>query len=610
MCGIIGYIGKKDAEKIIIEGLHALEYRGYDSAGLAIRADDGSIVSVRCGGRVSELEEKATLAVLSGKSGIGHTRWATHGAPTEANSHPHSSHHVTVVHNGIIDNCLDIRRTLEENGYSFISETDTECIAHLIDREYVKTHDAAKAIYSACSLLRGSYAIAVMFSDIPDKIWAIRKDSPLILAIAEDGCYTASDIPAILPHSREIIRPEEGELFCTTAEGIYSVFGDGTMEKAKTEHFDLDVGAAKKDGYDYFMLKEIHEEPDAVRRVCMRRINEAGLPDFSADGIGDELWKSIDSIQIIGCGSATHAGFVGRSLIEKLAGIPVTVNTASEYRYDPPATVGRTLAMPISQSGETADTLAGLRLAKANGLVTASIVNAVGSAAARESDYVMYTGAGPEIAVATTKGYTTQVALLCMIAIKLALVRGRVGEDFARKFCHDIAHGAPEAIANIIARQDEIRDIAKSIYTHEDIYFIGRGPDYHSGHECSLKLKEISYIHSESYAAGELKHGTLSLVEDGTPVIALATGQRYYDKMTGNIREVRARGGYSVLVCGRDFPEPASYGEKIFMLPGISEYFSPLATVVFSQILAYETAILRGCDVDHPRNLAKSVTVE
>lgn len=610
MCGIIGYIGKKDAEKIIIEGLHALEYRGYDSAGLAIRGDDGNIRSVKCGGRVSELETKVGAVKLCGRSGIGHTRWATHGAPTEANAHPHSSHHVTIVHNGIIDNCLELRRMLESAGYCFASETDTECIAHLIDREYGKTKDAAKAIYCACSYLRGSYAIAVMFADIPDKIWAIRKDNPLILAISPDGCYTASDIPAILPHSRDIVRPEEGELFCTTESEIYSVADDGGMTRAKTERFDLDVGAAKKDGYDYFMLKEIHEEPDAVRRACMRRINKEGLPDFSSDGIGDELWQGIDSIQIIGCGSATHAGYVGRSLIEKLAGVPVTVNTASEYRYDPPAALGRTLALPISQSGETADTLAGLRLAKSNGLVTASIVNAVGSAAARESDHVMYTGAGPEIAVATTKGYTTQVALLCMIAIKLALLRGKVNDEFARNFCRDIVHGVPEAISDIISRQEEIKSIAKSIYKHDDIYFIGRGPDYHAGHECSLKLKEISYIHSESYAAGELKHGTLSLVEEGTPVIALASDGKYYDKMTGNIREVRARGGYAVLVCGKDFPEPQAYSEKAFILPAISEYFTPLATVVFSQLLAYEAAILRGCDVDHPRNLAKSVTVE
>lgn len=609
MCGIIGFTGAGNAADIIIKGLHALEYRGYDSAGLAVESG-GDIMTVKCGGRVSELEKLVRERGIHGNCGIGHTRWATHGAPTEANAHPHSSGRVTLVHNGIIDNYTELRRELSLSGYIFKSETDTECIAHLIRREYDVTNDAAKAIYKACACLRGSYAIAVIFSDIAGSIFALRRDNPLILAKGNGASLAASDIPALISHSREIIRPDDGVLFLLTEKEIYSVSENGEKTPGKTEHFCLDTGNAKKDGYEFFMEKEIHEEPEAVRRVCIRRMNDDGLPDFSIDGISDDIWRETDSIQIIGCGSAMHAGLIGRYLTEKLAGIPVTVNTASEYRYDMPARVGKALAVPISQSGETADTLAALRLAKKSGIKTAAIVNAVGSAAAREADFVMYTGAGPEIAVATTKGYTTQVAMLCMMAIKLALVRKKVTAEYAADFCRRISHDIPKAISDIISRQKEIKSIAENIYKKDDIYFIGRGPDNHAGHECSLKLKEISYIHSESYAAGELKHGTLSLIEKGTPVIALATDSLYYDKTAGNIREVRARGGYTVLVCGSDFAEPEAYAEKHFVLPPLPGYLSPIATVVFSQILALETAKLRGCDVDHPRNLAKSVTVE
>lgn len=610
MCGIMGYTGTKSAERIILDGLYALEYRGYDSAGMAIAGPGGKIVKIKCRGRVSELEKEAAAENCSGSCGIGHTRWATHGAPTKENAHPHSSDTLTLVHNGIIDNCLNIKEELEKEGYVFVSDTDTECIAHLTDREYKKLGDPAAALYSACERLRGSYALAVIFNDRPNEVYAVRKDNPLILAIAEDGAYVASDIPALLPYSREIIRPGEDEVFCLRRDGAYFVSKNGGYEKRETEHFALDVGAAGKDGYDFYMLKEIHEEPDAVFRTVSHRIGTDGLPDFSGDGIPDSLWRECDSVSIIGCGSATHAGLVGRFLIESLAGVPVTVNTASEYRYDPPATVGRTLALPISQSGETADTLAALRLAKKTGHRCVSIVNAVGSAVARESDYVIYEGAGPEIAVATTKGYTTQVALLAAISVKLALEKGRIDGAAARKLCRALSRDVPDAISDIIARRGEIAELAKMIKDSEDIYFIGRGPDWPACSECSLKLKEISYIHSEAYAAGELKHGTLSLIEDGTPVIALASDGGYYDKMCGNIREVRSRGGFVILVCGEDLDEPEKFSDAHFVLPKTERYFTPLATVVFSQLLAYETALLRGCDVDHPRNLAKSVTVE
>lgn len=610
MCGIIGYTGKNNAKDIILQGLSALEYRGYDSAGLCIRSTEGGFRTVKCGGRVSELAAKAAGVDLSGVCGIGHTRWATHGAPTEANAHPHASDSLVLVHNGIIDNCLELRKTLSSEGYIFLSETDTEAVAHLIDREYKKYGDPARAISSASSQLVGSFALAIMFSDLPGEIWAIRRDNPLIVAMAEDGSYLASDIPAILGHSRDVFRPGENEVVRLRSDGVTVIRPDGKEVPAEPVRVDWNVGAADKEEYAHFMLKEIHEQPDAIRRSASHRINADGLPDFTVDGIEPSFWTEFDSIAIISCGSATHAGLVGRHLIENLAGIPVTVNTASEYRYDPPAPYGRTLALAISQSGETADTLAGLRLAKSMGLRSAAIINVFGSAIATEAEHVMYTNAGPEIAVATTKGYSTQVTILALMAAQIALARNKMTTEQAIKFCRDLTNVVPAAISAILSRRDEIRSLAEKIYAHDDLYYIGRGLDCPAGTECSLKLKEISYIHSEAYAAGELKHGTLSLVEEGTPVVALATDCRYYDKMAGNIREVRARGGYLLLVCGPDFSDPAEFSDDSFILPAVPPAFAPLVSVAFSQILAYEAALMRGCDVDHPRNLAKSVTVE
>lgn len=615
MCGIMGYVGDGTAApvaEVILGGLHALEYRGYDSAGLAVELSDGRISTVRCAGRVSELEARAAGLTDRGICGIGHTRWATHGAPTLQNSHPHASRQLTLVHNGIIDNCAELRRELESDGYTFRSETDTECVAHLIDREYTRTGQPAAAIYAALPYLRGSFALAVLFCGRPGEVWVVRRDSPLILALSPQGGYAASDIPAILPHSREILRPEENTVFCLTRDGIWQASPDGALTRRETAHCDLEPGAADKGDFPCFMLKEMQEQPDAVRRVVARRLGADGLPHFAVDGIPDSLWSEIDSIQIISCGSATHAGLVGRFCIEQLAGLPVVVTPASEYRYDPPATVGRALALPISQSGETADTLAGLRLARQRGLISVAVVNAEGSAIAREADYVMYTGAGPEIAVATTKGYATQVALLGVLAVKLALLRGRMDAETARSLCRALEADAPAAISNVLSRREEVCRAADLIGDREDVFFIGRGVDYPVGSECSLKLKEISYIHSDAYAAGELKHGTLALIRDGTPVVALASDPAYYDKMAGNMREVRARGGRVILVCGRDFPEAVSdtVADMVFRLPPLTRLTAPLAVVAFAQCLTYEVASRRGCDVDHPRNLAKSVTVE
>ena len=610
MCGIIGYTGIKDARQIIIDGMYSLEYRGYDSAGMAIVGDDGRISIEKHAGRVSELVAMSESIALEGHTGIGHTRWATHGAPTKENAHPHSSDSVVLVHNGIIDNSDDIKRMLKKDGYVFKSETDTEAVVHLIDREYRNHHSPEKALHSAAKLLEGSYALAVLFKDYPGVIWATKKDNPLIIATGDDGCYVASDVPAVLKHTSNVFRPTDNTVVRLTGSSAEIVDSNGTAAPIATEKADRNHSVADKEGFPHFMLKEIFEEPASIRRCISHRIEKNGLPDFSADGIPESFWSGFDSIQIISCGSATHAGHVGRYLIESLAGIPVTVNTASEYRYDPPATIGKTLAVAISQSGETADTLAGLRLAKRMGFVTLGIINVYGSAIAREADYVLYTNAGPEIAVATTKGYATQVAMLSLIACSIALSKGKMTAEDAKDYCRCLNDELPMSVQDILKRRSEIRDIAEYIKNRNDVFFIGRGQDYASAIECSLKLKEISYIHSEAYAAGELKHGTLSLIENGTPCVSICTDKKYYDKMIGNIREVKARGGCIILLHTPDFPHPEELSDLSFVLPLLDSHFTPLISVVFSQLLAYDTSILRGCDVDHPRNLAKSVTVE
>lgn len=609
MCGIIGYTGSGGAKDVLLHGLAALEYRGYDSAGIAIADKDGAVHCIKSRGRVSSLAEKAEGAP-DGTFGIGHTRWATHGAPTEINAHPHRSKNLTLVHNGILDNCTEIRKMLADHGYTFESETDTECIAHLIDLEYTRTGTPEGAIYSAMEQMRGSYALGILFCDYPEMIYAVRHDSPLVLAVGDDGCYIASDVPAVLDYTRNILRPPQGQVCCVRRDGIFFVERDGTMVREEAEPFTGTIGAATMDGYSSFMEKEICEQPQAIRHAVLSRTGPDGLPDFSSDGIPDTLWSETDSIAIVGCGSATHAALLGRHLIESLAGIPVTVNTASEYRYAPPAMHGRTLVIPISQSGETADTLAALRLAKKNGFGSLAIVNAVASSVAVESDYVLYQGAGPEIAVATTKGYTTQAVILAVVAIKLALMRGRLDPARASYLMRALSEELPRAIETVIADKDGISAIAELLRDREDVYFIGRGPDFPACTECSLKLKEISYIHSEAYAAGELKHGTLSLIEQGTPLIALATDALYHDKTAGNIAEVRARGGRTVLLCTPDFPNAQDVADTVFTLPSLPQEFACIAAVAASQLFALRCAQMRGCDVDHPRNLAKSVTVE
>ena len=608
MCGIVGYNGVNSARQIIIDGLYSLEYRGYDSAGLSL-AGTNEFVTYKCSGRVLQLDSMTKEISDAFNCGIGHTRWATHGAPSQKNAHPHESENCVVVHNGIIENYLEIKNKLLSKGYKFKSETDTECIAHLIDYEYKKTTTQYDAIKNVINKLVGSFAVAVMFKNKKDEIWAFRKDNPLIVAKCDDGCYLASDIPALLKFTNRIFRPEDNEIVVLTKENINIFDLEGNEKQPKWETVDWNVGTAQKDGFDHFMLKEIYEQPKAIYNAVRHLIND-GIPDFSVNGLSYKDFKDIDSISIIACGSATHAGLVGKYFIEQLAKIPVFVTTASEFRYNPPVTVGNTLCIPISQSGETADTLAALRLSNKMGFKSLAIINTVGSAIARESQNVIYTNAGPEIAVATTKGYTTQLAVLIVLSIAIALSKEKIDLEVAKKYCETLLNDIPELINNVLVSHEKIKLIAKEIYACNDMYFMGRGVDYFSSVECSLKLKEISYIHSESYAAGELKHGTLSLIEEGTPVVALCCDEKYYDKMIGNIREVSSRGGKIVLVCKECFPDYKEYCDEFFIIPNTSEIFSPLMSVVFSQLLAYYIALFRGCDIDHPRNLAKSVTVE
>lgn len=609
MCGIIGYTGEMDTKQVLLQGLCALEYRGYDSAGIALAEENGAVHCIRSAGRVAGLIEKAKYAPR-GICGIGHTRWATHGAPTEKNAHPHVSASLTLVHNGILENAAGLGKMLREQGYRFRSETDTECIAHLIDLEYRYVGTPEGAIYAAMEHMRGSYALAILFHDHPGVIYAVRQDSPLVLAHEAGQSFVASDVPAVLAYTKNILRPPQGQVFVLQCDGIFSVNRAGEKAKQQTELFTGDIAAVSRDGYESFMEKEIAQQPQVTAQLVRRHLGANGVPDFSADGIADAFFDGLDGIELVGCGSATHAALLGRVWLESLAGIPVTVSTASEYRYRAPVMYGKTLVIPISQSGETADTLAALRLAKRSGKETLAIVNAVGSAVAAEADGVLYQGAGPEIAVATTKGYTTQAVLLALLAVKLGFLRGHLNGTRTAELTGALLRDLPAAMEALLGQKEQLSQIAALLRGQRDVYFIGRGADSCAAVECSLKLKEISYIHSEAYAAGELKHGTLSLIEQGSVLIALATDPLYYSKTSANIAEVRARGGMAVLLCAPDFENAEQAADKVFRLPPLCAEFASLCAVVAMQLIACETARQRGCDVDHPRNLAKSVTVE
>ena len=611
MCGIIGYTGTRPCVPILLEGLHALEYRGYDSAGVAFE-DNNGIGMIKSKGRLSALEEKInSRGAISSGCGIGHTRWATHGEPSDVNSHPHLTDNLALVHNGIIENYSEIEEMLKINGYSFESDTDTERAAKLIDLLYSSSHDPIDAIIKAKRQLRGSYALGIIFASSPDTIYAVRKDSPLIVASDGSGSYIASDIPAILAHTTRYFRPDEGVIAEITKNGVRFLNDRREEIEQKSEEVDWNVEEAQRGGFAHFMIKEIYEEPEALRKTLEPRIKN-GLPFFGIDALDSGDLSAFGSIHIVACGTAMHAGLMGKAIIEKLARVPVNVEIASEFRYRDPILRSDDLVILLSQSGETADTLAALRLAKERGVRTLAIVNVIGSSIAREADDVLYTWAGPEIAVASTKAYSVQCALLYLLAVKLATASGAMDEVRAKDICETMLTRLPAVISETLKLDPVIADIAMELTNTEHAFFIGRDIDKEICTEASLKLKEISYIHSEAYAAGELKHGTISLITEGTPVIALVTVDRICEKTVSGIREVKARGAKVILVVshklGEEFDIP--HDRRIVLPVGCDDILLPFASATVMQLLAYHVSNLKGLDVDKPRNLAKSVTVE
>lgn len=606
MCGIIGYTGRLDAKEVLIEGLRELEYRGYDSAGISFFADN-QIHTIKTEGKVSCLSERVEKASAPATScGIGHTRWATHGSVSDINSHPHTFGNVTLIHNGIIENYHQLQKELELKGKKPVSQTDSEIAAMVIDSFY--DGNPVKAIKKAVEKLEGAYAFCILFADQPDVIYCIRCGSPLVAANTEEGSIIASDMVALLRYSKEYFVLPEFHIARMTKDGITVTNPDHQTVTPPMLHAGWDVAAARKGGYDYFMLKEIHEQPEALRNTITPRVVN-GLPDFSADEIPDSLFENLNRVVITGCGTAMHAGLIGKNMIEKLVRIPVTVDIASEFRYADPILDKNTLVITISQSGETADTLAALRLAKEKGARTLSIVNVKGSSIARESDYVFYTHAGPEIAVASTKAYTVQLAAVYLISFRFAMVKGFLSKTAVKekiRLLEDTIH----CVETVLSYDKQIEPIANRLKEASDLFFIGRGLDYSLSCEGSIKLKEISYIHSEAYAAGELKHGTISLITDNVPVIALATQEHVYPKMISNVKEVRSRGAMVILITNAGIQVDASLCDHHIMLPKMAEDYTPFGSAVILQYIAYYAAISRGLNVDQPRNLAKSVTVE
>lgn len=612
MCGIIGYTGTKNSVPILLEGLRALEYRGYDSAGVAVQ-NETSVKTVKAKGRIDNLEEKinSLSEKTEGTCGIGHTRWATHGAPSDTNSHPHRGNKLSLVHNGIIENYAKIQEDLMAEGYTFVSETDTEAAAKLIDSYYAKLGDPIKAIFAAVDVIRGSYAFGVIFDEIPGVIYAVRKDSPLIVASNENGGFIASDIPAILSHTTSYYQLEEGVIARIGKDDVKFIGRDGKDAPQTLLTVDWNVEQAQKGGFDHFMIKEIHEEPESIHKTVSTRIGEDGLPAFGVDELDLDALARFKNIHIVACGTAMHAGLIGKNIIEKIARVPVSVDVASEFRYRDPILTKDDLLILLSQSGETADTLAALRHAKAQGVYTLSIVNVIGSSVAREADSVLYTWAGPEISVASTKAYSVQCALLYLFAIQLARVKGKLSDAEAKVLCAKLAADVPTAVEETLKLKEQMNEIAKDYLTNEHLFFIGRGIDSALCSEASLKLKEISYIHCEAYAAGELKHGTISLITDETPVVAIMTVDFLAEKMISGIREVKARGAKVLTITTKEIAEKYSIPtDKTVIIPEIDEFFAPFLATTVIQMLAYYVAAERGCDVDKPRNLAKSVTVE
>ena len=604
MCGIVGYVGKKDCTKVLLDSLSKLEYRGYDSAGIAVFEND-AIKTKKTKGRLADLEEKLKReGWLNGTCGIGHTRWATHGEPSDINSHGNAN--ISIVHNGIIENYRTIKDFLLKKGYVFESQTDTETVAKLLD--YYYEGDPMATIQKVLAEIEGSYALGIIFKDFPRRIYAVRKDSPLIVAVGEDEAFIASDVPAILKYTKNYYLLDENEI-AVLDDGKVEFFDVHGMPVEKEMLVaDFDMEAAEKGGYAHFMLKEIHEQPTAIKTTITPRIVD-GMPNLEECGLTYDRLKGYNNIFVVACGTAMHAGLVGKYVLEKIGRIPVTVDMASEFRYRDPIIAKGDLVILVSQSGETADTLAALRMAKERGAETLSIVNVKGSSIARESDMVLYTHAGPEISVASTKAYIVQLSVFYLLSFAIAYAHGAISKEECMRLTAELQN-VPNMLEVVLKTPDNCQYVASQLVNKENLLYIGRGLDYALSMEGSLKLKEISYIHSESYAAGELKHGTISLVTNNMPVIAVATQRELLDKTISNVKEVKARGAYVVLVTHGYINVDDEVADYKIGLPTIDDLLMPMLTVVPLQLIAYYTSVLRGNDVDKPRNLAKSVTVE
>ena len=615
MCGIVGYTGRQEAAPILLEGLSRLEYRGYDSAGLAVRGKKGKVHVVKAKGRLKVLSEKVDGGrTLQGNIGIGHTRWATHGEPSEMNAHPHISSgcvddsQVVGVHNGIIENYQELKEKMIKAGYSFYSQTDTEIAVKLIDYYYNKYNSPSAAIAKAMIRLRGSYALAIMFRDYPNQIWTARKDSPMIIGITDGEAFIASDVPAILRYTRNIYYVGNMEMACLE-NGCVRFFNIEEEEiKKETVEITWDAEAAEKGGYEHFMMKEIHEQPKALQDTLNSLVKEDKI-DLSVTGITSEMIKSLSDIHIVACGSAWHVGIAAQYVIEDLSRIPVRVDVASEFRYRNPILNKDSLVIVISQSGETADSLAALREAKSRGIRTLAVVNVVGSSIAREADHVLYTLAGPEISVATTKAYCTQLLVTYMLAVQFGYVRRRMEKKTYAYYIHEL-RTLPDKVKGLLEDKERIQWFSAKYAHAHDAFFIGRGLDYAISLEGSLKMKEVSYVHSEAYAAGELKHGTISLIEDRTLLVGILTQNSLYEKTVSNMVECKSRGAYLMAIATAGHYEIEDTADFTIYIPRVDEHFAGSLAIIPLQLLGYYTSVAKGLDVDKPRNLAKSVTVE
>ena len=605
MCGIVGYVGERDCTDVLLDSLSKLEYRGYDSAGIAV-FENGEITVEKAKGELKNLREKVAEHKPMGHCGIGHTRWATHGEPSDINSHPHGNKRVSIVHNGIIENYKDIKNFLIEKGYTFISETDTETVAKLLD--YYYEGDPVDAIIKTLKDVRGAYALGIVFKDFPDRIFAVRKDSPLIIGAGDEENFIASDVPAILKYTRNYYLLEENEIATIKSDRVEFCDMHKLPIKKEVQVSNLDMDAAEKGGYEHFMLKEIYEQPKAVRDTLAPRIHN-GRIEIEELQMTDQEISQIKKIMIVACGSAYHTGVTAKYLFEGISRIPAEVDLASEYRYRDPIFQEHTLVIVVSQSGETADSLAALRESKRNGQTTLGIVNVVGSSIAREADKVMYTWAGPEISVATTKAYSAQLAAFYLLALRFAEAKKSISAEEYQELTDSLLK-LPQQIEEILKDRGCIQRFANRYLAAEHIFFIGRGIDYAISLEGSLKLKEISYIHSEAYAAGELKHGTISLIEDGTLVVALATQEQLYPKMVSNIAEVKTRGAFVMALTNENNKDMEQTADYVIKVPKTNRFFANSLAIIPLQLFAYYVSLGRGLDVDKPRNLAKSVTVE